>query len=358
MISRMDPSTWRSRFSLKRCAAMAMIVLLASTQAAFAGFVGPNAGSVAGITYEVENVNPAGGPIYNPGTGELVNIGGLPGGAGYGSLGAPVTPVNTFGGGVAAPAAPLTPFGFGAAPPAVPAKDFGDTIGGSANLAATTFHGGSGAGIFWSNPTFIADTGVDGRASVNFSRGVANFSDPTGDAMKTPGVALAVTGTLGGQGPAGAFVAATLDGRFSIFNAAGALVNAFSTSVAIVSDGPGPRGDFVTATPSVPGSHLYSNFITPGANTFFAYGVDLLPTVSIPVGGRVTLDGTLSLVADPDVTLTLSVVPTGVPMPDFGQIASTIPEPASLVMMGMGTMATLGVCWHRRKATRAHVDRV
>jgi hypothetical protein len=129
------------------------------------------------------------------------------------------------------------------------------------------------------------------------------------------------------------------------------MVNAFSTSVDIVSDGPGPRGDFVTATPSVPGSTLFSSFITPGANTFFAYGVDLLPAVAIPVGGSVTLDGTLSFVADPDVTLTLDVIPAGVPLPDFGAIAQ-VPEPASVVMLGMGTLATLGVCWYRRKGAQ------
>jgi len=321
---------------------MTTIVLLASTQAAFAGFAGPTAGSVAGITYAVENVNAAGGPVYDPVTGELVNIGGLPGGAGYGSLGAPVAPVSTFGGGVAAPAAPLTPLGFGAAQPAVPAVNFGDALGGSAMLAATTFNGGSGAAVYWRNPTYIWDTGVDGRASVNFSRGIANFTDTTAD-VKVPGVGLAITGTLGGQGPAGAFVAATLDGRFSIFNAAGTLINSFSTSVAIVSDGPGARGDFVTATPSVAGSTLFSNFIFPSANTFFAWGVDLLPAVAIPAGGSVRLDGTLSLVADPDVNLALDILPADAPMPDFGLIGSAVPEPTSIVMMGLGILATISV---------------
>jgi hypothetical protein len=342
MMTRMNPSARRSRLAPTRCIALAAAVLLASTQATFAVFIGPNVGSTAGITYAVENVNAAGGAVYDPVSGQLVNIGGLPGGAGYGSLGAPVTPVSAFGGGVAAPVAPLTPFGVSAAQPAVPALNFGDTIGGSARLAASTFAGGSGAGVFWFNPTFIADTGVDGRASVNFSRGIATFSDPTGDAAKIPGVALAVTGTLGGQGPAGAFVAATLFGRFSIFNAAGGLVNSFSTSVAIVSDGPGGRGDFVAFTPSVGGDRQFSNFLFPGANTFTAWGVDLLPSVAIPVGGSVTLDGTLSFVADPDVTLSFDIVPADVPLPDFGTFAS-IPEPASIVMMGLGLLATLGI---------------
>jgi hypothetical protein len=356
MTTRANPSPRRSRLSLGRIAVMTALVPLAASQGAFAGFIGPQAGSVAGITYAVENVNPAGGAVYDPVTGQLVNIGGLPGGAGYGSLGAPVTPVSTFGGGVAAPAAALTPAGFGGTQPAVPGKDFGDTIGGSARLAASTFGGGGGAGVFWLNPTYIADKGADGRASVNFSQGIANFKDTTAD-VKVPGVGLAIIGTLGGQGPAGAFVAATLDGRFSVFNAAGGLINSFSTSVAIVSDGPGPRGDFVTATPSVGGSTLFSNFITPGSNTFYAWGVDILPAVAIPAGGSVRLDGTLSLVADPDVlNLSLAAIPTGINTGDLTFNAS-IPEPTSIVMMVLGIAATLGAGSLCRKATTARADR-
>ena len=201
MTSKTNPSTGQSRFLLKRLGAVTTILLLASTPSTFAGFIGPNAGSVAGITYAVENVNPAGGAVYNAATGQLVNIGGLTGGAGYGSLGAPVTPVSTFGGGVAAPAAALTPAGFGAFQPAVPGLNFGDTIGGSANLAATTFGGGSGAAVYWSNPTFIADNGVDGRASVNFCAGSRTSRTPR-PTSKFPGLAWPLRELWAGKGRA------------------------------------------------------------------------------------------------------------------------------------------------------------
>jgi hypothetical protein len=135
------------------------------------------------------------------------------------------------------------------------------------------------------------------------------------------------------------------------------LINSFSTSVAIVSDGPGPRGDFVTATPSVGGSTLFSNFITPGSNTFYAWGVDILPAVAIPAGGSVRLDGTLSLVADPDVlNLSLAAIPTGINTGDLTFNAS-IPEPTSIVMMVLGIAATLGAGSLCRKATTARADR-
>lgn len=263
---------------------------------------------------------------------------------GYGSLGAPIAAVSSPGGGIGAPAAPIG--SFGAFQPAVPALGFGNTIGGEANLGASTFAGGAGAGIFWTGPTFVADTGPNLRASDNFSRGIASFTDIGGDAGKIPGVGLAISGTLGNQGPTGAFVAASLFGDFKIFNAAGALVNTFSTSVAIVSDGPGARNDFITKTPSVAGDTFFSGSAGLGTNSFFAFGVDLLPAVAIPAGGLVELDGTLSLVADPDVTLQLDVIPEGVPLPDFGMIASA-PEPGSLGLLA-GALAMLGVVWRRR----------
>ncbi len=56
-------SAERSRSSWMRLAALTTLVLLGSTRATFAGFISPNAGSVAGITYAVDNVNAAGGPI-------------------------------------------------------------------------------------------------------------------------------------------------------------------------------------------------------------------------------------------------------------------------------------------------------
>ena len=320
-------------------------VLLVSPSPSIAGFfVGPAAGSVAGITYNVENVNPAGGAIYGP-SGDLQNVAGLPGaGAGYGSVGAPVAAVGGPGGGISAPAAPLGTFG--AFHPAVPAAGFGDTFGGSAKLRAISF--GPEAGIFWTNPTFIYDSGPNGRASDNFSRGVATFTDNVGG-LSTPYVALAIRGSLGNQGLDGAFVAASLLGNFSIFDALGNLVNSLSASVAVVSDGPGPRNDFVTNIPSGGADVFYGGIFGAGLNSFEAYGVDILPAAAIPVGGTVRLDGTLSFIADPNSYLTLDVIPLNVPLGDFGFLAAnSIPEPSSIGLLAIAGLVFTAV-WRRRQ---------
>src|SRR4051812_37727365 len=106
MSSGTNPSTGRSRGSVPRFALLTTIVLMSAARTAPGAFVGPVAGSVAGVTYQVSSVIGPGGPVYGA-NNELLNINGLPGAGAYPSIGAPVTPVSTFGGGIAAPAAPL-----------------------------------------------------------------------------------------------------------------------------------------------------------------------------------------------------------------------------------------------------------
>ena len=338
-----NPSTRRSLPLGKRIAPVSMILLLVVTRTSSGGtLTGPNAPgttSVAGISNYTASVDPEstnpGAPVFDR-AGELTNIGALPGAAGYGILGATSSfPVSSFGGGTAAPAAPL---GFSSAsqpPVPTPLGPFGDTIGSASTLTASTFAAGQGAGIFWLPPTFVADSGpipigTAGRASVVTSQGIASFTETAGAAVKTPGVGLAISGTLGGQGPAGAFVAASLVGTFSIFNPSGVLVAPpVSTSVIIVSDGPGSRDDFVTTfspTGNTPTSFV-SSFITPGANSFVAYGVSLLPSLTIPSGDTVQIAGTLTLVADPDVTLSLDILPLSLQLPDLGAFGQRYPNP-------------------------------
>ena len=58
----------------------------------------------------------------------------------------------------------------------------------------------------------------------------------------TTGLTLAISGNLGGQGTTGAFIAAALAGKFTILDSANNPINSLTAFVAIVSDGPGPRG--------------------------------------------------------------------------------------------------------------------
>src|SRR5262249_3548786 len=140
------------------------------------------------------------------------------------------------GGGIAAPAAPISPAALSATanPALIDAGQFG---AGFVSMRATTFPGG--AGVFW--PTFsVSDASANGFASVNYSRGEANFVSVV-NASGLAGTFLAVRGHLGGPE---AFVAAALRGTFFIDNQpVGPL------DVVIASDGAGPRQDFVTCAP-------------------------------------------------------------------------------------------------------------
>jgi hypothetical protein len=354
MTSRTHPSTRQATGSLKRSARLTAIVLLASAQASFAGFIGPNAGSVAGITYNVDTVAaPGAGAVYGA-NNDLQNISGLPGAGAYGNL-TPAGNVNVsnFGGGIAAPAAPLgTLSAFQAGGGAFNGSTFGGMLGGDATLSARTTGFGSGAGVFWSSPTFVGDAGPDGKASVALSRGDAIFSDPTGDVAKVPGLTLAVSGTLG----AGAFEAASIAGTFTIRDSTNTIVGVpFMASIAVVTDGPGAKPDFITSTSTV-GGVLLSGSSGLSTSSFYAFGSLLLPAVAIPAGGSIELNGTLSFVDDPDSTLFLDLLPNTLQLPDINGGAFAVPEPASIVMMGLGTLATLVWCGRRRKTTMVRQD--
>jgi hypothetical protein len=351
-----------SRIAVKRLAAVLALIVLFSSRDAFGGvFTGPNAGSVAGISAFTVTVDPANGaiPVFGP-SGQLFNIGVLPLGAGYGTIGQTgSTLVGSAGGGFATPAAPLGSLSFTQAPVAVtPQGPFGDSIGGAASLRASTFAAGQGAGILWFAPSFIGDsgpgaTGTSARGSVMVSHGIANFTDVGGDANKVPGVAMAITGTLGGQGPLGAFVAASLVATFTVFNAAGAQVApATSTSVIIVSDGTGPRADFVTSfSPTGDANTLTGAILFPGADNFYAWGVSRLAAPIIPDGGSVTIDATLTMVADPQASIVIDLLPPGTLLPDFGPIVSadaSTPEPSSVILLGMGSLLVIGYVRRKR----------
>jgi hypothetical protein len=353
---RTDLVNRQTRCSGKRFAHLAAIVLLASTRATFAGFIGPGVGSVGGITYNVDTVAAGNGvdPAYGA-NNDLENISALPGAGAYGNLfPGPNVMVSSFGGGIAAPVAPLGSLSAFQAPVApVNGSSFGDTIGGDASLSAHTTGFGSGAGVFWISPTFLGDTGVDGKASVALVRGDAKFTDPTGDAAKTPGLALALSGTLGA---AGAFAAASVAGTFTIRDSGGMLVGApFSASIAVLTDGAGAKPDIITSTSTV-GGVLLSGSSGLSTSSFYAFGSLLLPPVAIPAGGSLELNGTLSFVTDPDATLTLDLLPNSLQLPDLVLNASAVPEPASIVLMGLGILATLVGCRRRGKATTAQTD--
>lgn len=310
-------------------------------------------GSAGSIRFGVQ---PLGGP---PGGGGLYNsfdfplAGRFPGemldpGFGYPDMSAPPVVVSSVGG-------PLNPgFLFGVQP------RVGAFGGGHTVMAARA--AGRWGGIFW--PSFsIADFApAGGTASTNVSNGVAVLGNGRQGFSARAGAFLGVRGfirkPLGPGGEIG-FVAASLAGRIGVFNAAGGLLQTIDPAIFIRSDGPGLRVDvtnssiFVDGVLNPPGTAAFNVLFLPGSISFIAWGVISVP-VEIPRNGFVTLDGTLSLAADPDVTLEVftvpfSELPSDVPLPDIG-FAAYVPEPSSLAfVVAGGGMLSLIVVRRRRR---------
>jgi hypothetical protein len=309
-------------------------------------------GSAGSIRFGVQ---PLGGPVAGGGhynSFDFPIAGRFPGemldpGFGYPDMSAPPGVVS----GVAGPLHPGFLFGV---QPMVGA--FG---GGHAVLAARAQ--GFGGGIFW--PSFsIRDFSLaGGTASTNVSNGVALLGNGRRGFAARAGAFLGVRGFIGKPvGPGGSigYVAASLAGRIGVYNAAGGLLHTIDPAIFIRSDGPGARADltnssiFVDGVMNPAGTAAFNFLFPPGGVSFIAWGVISVP-VFIPAGGFVTLDGTLSLAADPDVTLEVFTVPfhelpEDVPVPDIG-FAAHVPEPSGAAMLLIGSGLIGWIVLRRRR---------
>lgn len=344
----------------------------------------------AGITFGVQTVNTASptGALFDPTTGALTNIAALQSAgnntsfvvangstskptSGYGSLGASGSgfPVNVDGG-ISAPSGVLTSSQISASH--APGSGFGGLTGGSSSLytalspgAVPSASAGTGASNFYLAPSAVADTGPSANtASEVFSRAISTYQVNALPAVKVPGVVLAVSGSLGSQGPSGAFVAASLQTTFSFFTSLGASIPTLPTetaSILIVSNGTGSRSNFVAAESSNssfgPFGAVYVNTGSGGAaaDSFYAAGIIDLPSVTLAIGDYVKIDSTLSLVADPDATVMLDAFPTSLInlTPDLAAEAFTVPEPSSYVIFATGTLGVLGALWRGRRSRQS-----
>jgi hypothetical protein len=259
------------------------------------------------------SVKPAGGasamPVFGPG-GELLSPGG-----GYPLLGPALVPVQTFG------PAGIAPLGLsGVANPAL--IDAGAFGAGATTLQA--FGAPWGGAISWSS-AFVMDFAANASVSANDSQGIANFiNNGPGAFSGWGGGILAVNGSIG---LAGGYVAASLTGTIGGIP---------FTPIVVASDGAGPLLDFVSAG-------MAQAFLPTGPNSFFAWGVSIIPGLfNIPLGGNITLQGTLSLIADPMSYIQLDILPPGTPKPDFG-VAGNVPVPGTLLLLASGLAALAGL---------------
>jgi hypothetical protein len=319
----------------RSCAAAALIaaITLASPRIASAGLiVGINPNSQTEFSVRSVGEGTA-SPIFGP-RGELLGPG-----RGFPTISAipynPMLsgPVQTVSGPIAplplvatSSAALIDSGRFGSSSVTIAARGSSSVIGNSA----------SGAGVFW-NPGFVSDVGVEfAFASIVISQASATFTN-TGPLPVTarPGAVLSVRATLGSE--FGSFGAAALTGSFT-----DSLGNTTAFEPIIVA-GDGAGG---LSSPNDFASGGASASFTPGIDglSFTAYGLSRLSsTTTIPVGGMVTLQGTLTLIGDP-ATVAIFDAPPNLLGIDFGLFAANpadvtvVPEPSTWVSLSSALM--------------------
>jgi hypothetical protein len=202
-------------------------------------------------------------------------------------------------------------------------------------------------------------TAADGTASITYA-GAGNsganqitFTNTSGGpVMGYVGAVLAIHGFFGGQ--ANAVVGAALDGAISWNGGAPqeATVVLFGSSLAGQ-----PTSVFAAGVGATNGTYFNCGFAF-GCNDFIAWGVSLLnggQQITIPNGQTLTLNGALSVIADPPISSGIfsldprTTVTPGTILPDFGAAGST-PEPSTLALVGG---ALLALVWKRRARPRA-----
>lgn len=197
-------------------------------------------------------------------------------------------------------------------------------------------------GVSFNSGTFLQSSATitSGLAAVSFGSLHASFTNNRGIGAGvysgTPGAVISASGVL--STTPGSFIELANQGTITVWDNLNNIIatNSFTIIVGFAFNASMQQNTYLFGTGS-------TSLSAPDPNTgaFSILDTNLFDRVSIPVGGRFSIDSYLTLVSDPGSRVELTAFPTNQgPLPDFGSYvggpAGIVPEPAAFLQLATG----------------------